>query len=152
MSDERETKADLFRELTLDEANASIDSKTHNMLALGIGLLPLTLRLVYFVISSGGHARLLLPSVVLASLAGEAVLFVTAIVIGAWNYRPTDFRFLLVHGFVLDHNDQMLVDVKETAATTLAEIVESNRLLINEISKRFAKMFWLFTLGISMVP
>jgi hypothetical protein len=153
MSGEREKKADLFRELTLDvyrqinEANVSIDSKTHNMLALAIGLLPLILGLFYFVISNSSQVRIIFPSVVLISLACGVALFVTAIVIGAWSYRPRDFDSLQAHGFLQDHKDEALIDVKETAAATLATIVESNRVVVNRKAKRYASMFWLFTIG-----
>ena len=152
-NNERERKADLFRELALDayhrisESSAAIDSKTHNMLALTIGLMPLILGAFYYLIGSGRQTVLPFPSLVFVSLASGVILFVAAIVIGVWNYKPRDFKLLLVFGFVEDHKGKTLADVKEITAATLGDIVESNRKLVNEKAKGFEEMLWFVTLG-----
>jgi hypothetical protein len=117
------------------------------MLALAVGLIPLILGAFYYLISSGHQMALPFPSLVFVSLASGVVLFVAAIMIGVWNYKPRDFNLLLVCGFVQDHKDKALVDVKEITVATLTDIVESNRKLVNKKAKGFEEMLWFVTLG-----
>jgi uncharacterized membrane protein len=153
MSDEREAKADLFRELSLDaynrvrEANAAIDSKTHNMITISIGLMPLILGIFYYVVSNAPKAQLFSPYEVSISLGCGVVLFVIAIAMGVWNYRTRDFNVLLVSGFVQDHKNKPLAEVKEIAVATLAEMVDSDRRLNNAKARAFQVMVWVFMFG-----
>jgi hypothetical protein len=152
-NNERERKADLFRELALDayhrisESNAVIDSKTHNMLAITVGLIPLILGAFYYLISAGHQVALPFSFLVFVSLASGAVLFLVAVVIGVWNCKPRDFSLLHASGFVQDHKDEALVDVKEITAATLGNIVESNRNLVNRKAKGFEAMLWFVASG-----
>jgi hypothetical protein len=153
MSNEREKKADLFRELALDvyreisESSTAIDSKTNNMLALTVGLIPLILGAFYFLLSSEHPVTLPFPSLVFVSLASGVVLFVAAILVGAWNYKPRDFDILLIHQFIQKQKHEALVDVKEITAATLGDIVESNRKLVNRKAKGFEEMLWFIAFG-----
>jgi hypothetical protein len=153
MSEEREKKADLFRELTLDvyhriiESNNVVDSKIHNMLALAIGLMPLILGVFYYVARNGTRPLPPYPLLLFLSLGIGVVLFIVAIMIGVWSYTPKAFSLLRVHDFVNKHKDKNLADVKEITVATLGDIVKSNWEIVDAKANRFKLMLWFFTIG-----
>ncbi len=153
MSNEREKKADLFLELTLDvyhrviESNNVLDSKIHNMLALAFGLIPLVLGVFYYVARSGTGLPLCFPSFLFMSLVSGVVFFIVAIVIGAWSYKPRKFSLLRIHDFVGKHKKENLSDVKEITVATLGDIVKSDWEIVNGKANGYKWMVWFFVAG-----
>jgi len=151
MSNERERKADLFRELTLDvyhrviESNSGLDSKIHNMLALAIGLTPFILGMFYYVTRIGDRPLPRFPSLLFISLG--IVFFIIAILVGIWSYKPKKFSLLRVHDFVNKHKERNLLDVKEITVATLGDIVKSNWEIVDEKANSFKWMLGSFTIG-----
>jgi hypothetical protein len=153
MSNEREKRADLFRELTLDvyhrviESNNVLDSKIHNMLALAIGLIPLILGVFCYVARNGTRPPLPFPSLVFTSLGSGVVFFIAAIMIGVWSYKPRKFSLLRVHDFVDKHKKDSLSDVKEITVATLADIVKSDWEVVNGKADEYKWMLRFFVAG-----
>jgi len=153
MSNEREKKADLFRELTLDvyhrviESNSVIDSKIHNMLALAIGLIPLILGVFYYVARNGGQSLLLFPSLLFMSIGFGVAFFIAAILIGIWSYQPKKFSLLRAYDFVSKHKEKNLLDIKEISVATLGDIVKANWEIVDEKANSFKWMLRSFTVG-----
>ena len=150
---EREKKADLFRELTLDvyrrvaEANNAVDSKIQNMLTLAIALIPLILGVFYYVTRNGVRTLSPFPPMVFISLGAGVVCFVLAVMIGAWTYKPIGFSALSAANFVKKHKNANLVEIKEIAVATLGDIVEDNWKIVNRKGNGYKRMLWFFTLG-----
>jgi len=153
-SEERERKADLFRELTLDvyhqviDSNNVVNTKIHNTLALVTGLIPIILGVFYY--ATKGEVKLSLPyvsTVVLISLGVGVSCFLFATLIGVWSYKPREFSLLRSYDFVERNKDKALAEIKEIAVATLGDIVKSNWEVVNGKANAYKRMLLLFTVG-----
>jgi hypothetical protein len=153
-SEEREKKADLFRELTLDvyhqviESNDVVNTKIHNTLALATGLIPIILGVFYYAVR--GEVKPSLPYVstmVLISLGFGVLCFLLTALIGAWSYNPRAFSLLRSYDFVERNKNKTLMEIKEITVATLGDIVKSNWDVVNEKANSYRRMLLFFTLG-----
>lgn len=150
---EREKKADLFRELTLDaynrvtETNNAIDSKIQNLLALALALIPLILGILYYIPKGGAWSSSPFSTVAFVSIGVGVACFFLAIIVGAWSYKPLQFSLLCSTSFLQRHKEEKLVEIKEVAAATLADIVERNRNIVNGKATRYKRIIVFFTLA-----
>lgn len=150
---EREKKAEFFRELTLDahnrvtESNNAIDSKIQNTLTLAIALIPVVLGAFYYVPKGGAWISSPFSTVGFIIVGAGVICFAFAVIAGTWSYQPVAFNILSPTNFIDRHKNEKLIEIKEVAAATLADIVEHNREIVNRKATQYQRMIRFFALA-----
>lgn len=129
------------------ETNNTIDSKIQNMLTVTLALIPFILGVIYYVPKKDGWTSSPLSTVAFMSVSVGVTFFFLTVITGAWNYKPLEFSLLISPRFIDKHKAEKLVDIKEVAVATLAEIVETNRAIVNGKANRYKRMIAFFILG-----
>jgi len=151
MKDERIQKAKFFYKMSIHSYdsiltfNSAIDSKIYNVLGLTVGLTPILLGLLYFLMRESG--ALMFSLNIAISLSFGTLMFMLAIITGLQAYYPTDFEFLSLHEFVNRHHDEELPPMVETAAATVGTTTEANRDVVNRKASAYRWMIQFIVLG-----
>jgi hypothetical protein len=152
MNDEIERERfffDLFTRL-YDEtrsSNALINEKTHNMLvmtgtitAILVGLFYNFLGTMQQAISSLAYAWVVTP------ISLGLVMFFLALVQGVRAYQPWESLNFEPEGYLRDHEEKSWLDLMSVTVSTLADIVNKNRV---ETAKKADQYKWMLRLMVS---
>ena len=149
--EEKLEKARFFFELALESdevlqrANERLTEKIRSVFAVTSTLIPIVIGLGYFILKETRAYWIFVP--IFATL----VMFLSAIVVGILLHKPTNFKIINPKVIINKHKGKSLTYVINKSASTWADVVAHNRLVINSKENRLNLMLICLAVGLGIL-